>query len=275
MDGTVVLDIDLRASLGHDALDRFAAGSDKRADFLRIDFNCLNPRRVLRKFSARCVERAAHDLENLRPRFFGALDRFGHDLVTDARKFEIELITGDAIVGAAKFEVHVAEMVFGADDVGQKLITFKLSIFALLRDEADRNSGNDSFHGNSGVHEREHSAAHTGHRGRSIRFHDLARNTDRITEIVFVWHNRFERALGQSAVTDFAPARAAGSSRLANAEWRKIVMKNEALRLYAAAVSVDVLRFFYRRQSREREPLCFTALENGRAVRAGNHSNFA
>ena len=42
----VVFDINLRAGLGDDALDRLAAGPDERADFLRIDFDRLDPRRV-------------------------------------------------------------------------------------------------------------------------------------------------------------------------------------------------------------------------------------
>src|SRR5947209_20635956 len=52
-------------------------------------------------------------------------------------------------------------------------------------------------------------------------------------------------------------------------------MKNEALRLFAAAVGVDHLSFLNRRQGGESEGLGFSALENSRAVGAGNHSGFA
>ena len=68
-----------------------------------------------------------HDPENLGARFFRALNRFRHDLVADAGEFQIELKTGDARVGSAKFEIHVAEMIFGADDVGQQFVAFHLS----------------------------------------------------------------------------------------------------------------------------------------------------
>ena len=56
------------------------------------------------------------------------MDRFGHDFVADAGKFQIELETGDAGFGSAKFEIHVAEMIFGADDVGQKFVAFQLPL---------------------------------------------------------------------------------------------------------------------------------------------------
>ncbi len=44
----VVLDVNFGASLRDDALDRFAARPNERADFLRINFDCLDAWRVLR-----------------------------------------------------------------------------------------------------------------------------------------------------------------------------------------------------------------------------------
>ena len=49
------------------------------------------------------------------------LNRFAQDFQTDARQFQIELESGDAVVGAAKFEIHVTEMVFRANDVGEQV----------------------------------------------------------------------------------------------------------------------------------------------------------
>ena len=61
------------------------------------------------------------------------MDRFGHDFVADAGKFQIELESGDAVIGSAKFEIHVAEMVFRADDVGQQFVTLQLPLVASAR----------------------------------------------------------------------------------------------------------------------------------------------
>ena len=41
-------------------------------------------------------------------------------------KLEIELESGDAGFGSANFEIHVAEMIFGADDVGQQLVALQI-----------------------------------------------------------------------------------------------------------------------------------------------------
>ena len=76
-------------------------------------------------------------------------------------------------------------------------------------------------------------------------------------------------------MADFATAGAAGAAGFAHAEWREIVVQNEALRLFAAAVGIDVLRFFDRRQRGESQRLGFAALENGRTMRARQNADFA
>ena len=81
----VVFNVNFSAGLRDNALDGLSAGADQRADLLRIDLDRLDSRRVLGQLRPRFVECAAHDAENLRARFFRALDRFRHDLVADAR----------------------------------------------------------------------------------------------------------------------------------------------------------------------------------------------
>src|SRR5437762_2682762 len=61
----------------------------------------------------------------------------------------------------------------------------------------------------------------------------------------------------------------------AYAERRKIVMQNEPLRLFAAAVSIDHLRFFDRRECGEGERLGLAALENCRTMRARENADLA
>ena len=58
-------------------------------------------RRISIRASRACVERAADDL------------------LADAGDLQIELDAGDAVLRAGDFEVHVAEVIFVADDVGQ------------------------------------------------------------------------------------------------------------------------------------------------------------
>ena len=179
----------------------------------------------LLKIDARFVDRLRHDRENLGARFFRAHRRFGHDFVAHARKFEVELESSDALLGSANFVIHVSEMIFGTDDVGQQFVAFHLAVVVVFRHETDANSSDRRLDRNARVHQREHAAANARHRAGAIRFHDLARDADRVTEIVRARNNRLERTLGQRAVTNFATARAAGASGFADAERREVVMK--------------------------------------------------
>src|ERR1044071_3315463 len=76
-------------------------------------------------------------------------------------------------------------------------------------------------------------------------------------------------------MADLAPARAPQAAGLAHTEGREVVMQNEALRLFAATVSVDHLCFFDRRKGRKRHCLSFAALEDRRAMRPREHADFA
>ena len=83
--------------------------------------------------------------------------------MADAGQFQIELEPGHAVIRAAEFEIHVSEMIFRTNDIGQQFVAFQLSIFAVLSYEADGNSGDHSLHWHTRVHESEHSTAHARH----------------------------------------------------------------------------------------------------------------
>ena len=61
-----------------------------------------------------------HRAEDLDPRLARLLERLADDLLADAGDLQVELDAGDAVLRAGHLEVHVAEMVLVADDVGQQ-----------------------------------------------------------------------------------------------------------------------------------------------------------
>src|SRR5581483_3307100 len=122
--GTIVFNINFSAGFRDNALDGLATGPDECPDLFGVNLNRLDPRRVLRQLCPRFIQRAAHDAENFRARFFSALDRFGHDFVANTWQFQIQLKTGNAFVGSAELEIHIAKMIFRADDVGQQFVAF-------------------------------------------------------------------------------------------------------------------------------------------------------
>src|SRR5262249_59880762 len=138
----VVLNVNLSAGLRDDALDGLTAGTDERADLLRIDFDRLNPWRVFGQFRPGLVQRTAHDVEDFRARFLRALDRFRHYFVANAGELQVELKSADACVCSAKLKIHVTEMIFRADDVGEQFVALYLLILAAFSHNPDRASRN-------------------------------------------------------------------------------------------------------------------------------------
>jgi hypothetical protein len=77
-----------------------------------------------------------------------------HDFLRDALDLDVHLQRGDAAIGAGHLEVHVAEVILVAEDVGQHR-----EAVAFL-DEAHRDAGDVRLRGHTGVHQREARAAH-------------------------------------------------------------------------------------------------------------------
>ena len=103
--------------------------------------------------SACCIMR-----EDVHAAFARLRQRDLHDLLRDALDLDVHLQRGDAAVGAGDLEVHVAEVILVAEDVGQHR-----EAVAFL-DEAHRDAGDVRLDRHAGVHQREAAAAHRRHR---------------------------------------------------------------------------------------------------------------
>ena len=108
------------------AADRLAARADQQADLVRVDLRAQQPRGR----SARCRLAAAEwpsaSSAGSRSGPRGLGQRGADDLLADAVDLQVELDAGDAVLRAGDLEVHVAEVVFVADDVGQQRPTCRL-----------------------------------------------------------------------------------------------------------------------------------------------------
>src|SRR5262249_40918810 len=158
----VVLDVDLGAGRLLDALDGLAARADQQADLLRVDLQGQEPRRELADLLARLAEAGQHRPQDLAAGLAGLLQRRLDDRLVDAVDLEVELDAGDAQAGAGDLEVHVAEVVLVAHDVGQQR-----EAVAVL-DQADGDARDRVDDGHAGVHQRQRAAAGAGHAGAAV-----------------------------------------------------------------------------------------------------------
>ena len=135
------------------------------------------------------------------------------------------------------------------------------------RDQAHRRAGNRRLDRHAGVHQRERRAARRGHRRRAVRGHALADEADDVRELVVARQHGHERALGEVAVADVAPAGAAHRLVLAGAVRREVVVVDVAL-LGLRADRVDPLDVRGRAEGRDGQGLGLAAGEQAGAVGA-------
>ena len=186
-----------------------------------------------------------------------------HDFDRDAADFDVHLHGGDAIHGTGDLEVHLAERIFEALDVGEDASA------SVLEDQAHRDAADMLAQRHAGIHERQRRGAHRSHRRRTVALKGLGDQSQGIGECVWRRQHRDERSLCQKSVADFAPAWTSHWPRLANRKWRKVVVVHEALeRLRPEAI--DALLVGERPKRGCREDLRLASREQSRAVRPRN-----
>ncbi len=231
----VVLDVDRRAGLSLQRLDRLAARSDQLADLLRVDLHGDQARRVFADRGARRGDGLLHLVQNLHAGLARELQRFAHDLARDAVRLDVELNAGDAVARAGHLEVHVAEVVFLAQNVDDQLVP------AVLLDQTHRDSRDRGLDRNAGVHQGQRPAADRRHRARTVRFENVAHQADRVRKLLRRGQDRFEAALGQCAVADLAAAGRPDALHFADRERREVVVQQEFLAVFLEHVVDDLL----------------------------------
>ena len=190
-DRAVVFDVDFGFELLAEGADGFATLADHGADLLLIDLDRLDPRRVLGELLARAVDRLGHLAEDELAALVGLLQRIGEDLEGDAGDLDVHLQGGDPVRGAGDLEVHVAEVVLDAGDVGEDDV-----VIALL-DQAHRHAGDGSADRHAGGLQRHRGGADRAHRGGAVGLERLGDDPDHVGKVLFVGDRRHQGALGE------------------------------------------------------------------------------
>src|SRR5690606_2947636 len=203
LDHALVVDIHLRAGFGHDLADHLAASADHVADLRLVDLDRLDARSVGGQLGAGRTQRLGHLAQDVRAAGLRLLQRLGHDLLGDAGDLDVHLQAGDARFGARDLEVHIAQVILVTEDIGEH------GELAAFQDQAHGDARNRTGDGNAGIHHRQTTAAHRRHRAGAVGFGNVAEDADRIRELVMARQHLVQRAPGELAVADLAPARGA------------------------------------------------------------------
>src|SRR6185312_1680161 len=119
LDRAVVLDVDLGTGHLADLANDLATRADDLADLVLGNVDHGDPRRVLADRIARLRHRLGHFAEDVEATLLRLRQRDLHDLRRDRGDLDVHLQRRHALRCTGDLEVHVAEVIFVAEDVGQ------------------------------------------------------------------------------------------------------------------------------------------------------------
>ena len=209
----LVVDVDLGLELLLERADRLAALADQQADLLRVDLDRGDARRVLGQLRARGVDHLRHLAQDERPGATLACVSASR-MISNVTPVILMSIWSAVIplLGAGDLEVHVAEVVLDAGDVGED------DVVLTLLDQPHRDPRDRAPERHARVHQRQARAADARHRRRAVRLEDVRDDADRVRELLLARDHRDQSALGERTVADVTPLRAAHRAGLADRE---------------------------------------------------------
>ena len=208
-----------------------------------------------------------HFAEDVQAAVLGLAERDLHDLFGDAVDLDVHLQRGDAVGGAGHLEVHVAEMILVAEDVGEHR-----EALAFL-DQAHGDAGDRLGQRHAGIHQRQRGAADRRHRRRAVGLGDLGDDAQRVGELLGGRQHRADGAPGELAVADFAAAGRTHAAGLTDRVGREVVVKEERLLVHAGQ-RVDILLVLAGAERGDHQRLRLAAGEQRRAVGARQDADF-
>jgi hypothetical protein len=118
----IVLNVNLGAGFLSDVADILAAGADEGTDLLGVDFEAQYAWGVLGHLLTRGADDCFHLVEDEEASVARLGEGFLHDFEGEASGLEIKLHACDTVAGSGYLEVHIAQSIFYALDVGQHLV---------------------------------------------------------------------------------------------------------------------------------------------------------
>ncbi len=141
--------LDIHGSAGGlgNGLDILAARANDQANDIGIDHQFRMLGRVRRKLGARFGDNPGHFAKNMQPALPGLAHGRAHDVRGQTCNFDIHLHAGNAVGRAGNLEVHIAQGIFIAKNVGQdnKLVAFP--------DQPHGHAGNRRAHRHARIHQ--------------------------------------------------------------------------------------------------------------------------
>ena len=150
---TVIININAGAGFFSDRTDHCTALTDHFTDLLRINLDGNDARCPFRHGGARGRQHLVHLTQNVQATCLGLSQSYFHDFFGDAIDLDVHLQCGHAISCTGHLEIHITQMVFITQNVGQhgEAITFF--------HQTHGHTGNRCLQRHTGIHQCQAAAA--------------------------------------------------------------------------------------------------------------------
>ena len=269
--GTVIFDGDLRTGLFLNLVDHLALRTDDFADL--VDRNGGgDDARCVRAHLGRTIDALVDDFENGGTGFLGLLQSRGQNVSRNAVELGVELQSGDELGSTGNLEVHIAEGVFGAENIGQGLED--VLAVNIAGHEAHGDARNRGLQRHACGEQRQRGRAHGTHGGGTVGTNGFGDLTDGVRELFAVRQHRHESLLRQRTVADFAALRGADAAGFTGGVRRHLIVVHVTLGLRTGQC-VDLLFHLEHVQGGDAQNLGFATLEQCGTVHARNDVHFS
>ena len=146
-DGSIIFDSDSDTALFLHSTNGATTGANDVADLVLLDLQLGNARSIRSDVFTGLADGLGHFIENVNPTFASLAQSFCHDFPADGVDLGVHLECCDSVFGSRDLEVHVAKVIFVAQDVRQNG-----EVIAFL-DEPHRNASYGSFERNTRIHQ--------------------------------------------------------------------------------------------------------------------------
>ena len=259
VDGAVIFDRQICAGVFLDLVDHLALRANDLTDLIHGNLDGDDARSVRAHF-IRAVNSLVDQIKDGQASVAGLSKGATQDLGINTVELGVELEGGDEVLGASYLEVHVAEAVFGAENVGQG--DSLLNAINFTGHEAHGDTGDGCAQRDASLEQRQGRCADGAHRGRAVGAHGLGDLADCVGEFFARWQNRDQSALCKVTVADFAALRGTHSAGFTGREGSEVVLVHVALRGDGAQV-VELLFHAKHCQCGDTQDLGFATLEDG------------
>ena len=264
------LDRDFATAFTLHFLDNLATGSDNRTDEFARNPNLDDTRSMWLVIGTRSRHHFEHLAQDMGTAAMRLRQSLGQDFIRKTVNLYIHLASGNTIGRTANLEVHIAQMVLIAQNIGKNRVIACLWV----GNQAHRDTAHRLADLHPGIHQSQASGANRSHRRRTVRFEDIRNHPNRIRTLVLGRQHLLQGTHRQVAMTDFTTACAADRFHLAGSKRREIVVQQEAVGTFHNR-PVDGLFVQFGTQSHGAERLGLATSEDSRTVRTGQHIHFA